>query len=539
MHPPSDPDSRPAVARALGYVRRILERGAGAGGMPLPSLAALARGAGVSPASMWKAVAILKRAGTLYAVRGGRIRKVTGDAASRNSGVREPGSQEPIESVKWRKVLGTLAGDLASGRLSSPLPPMNRLRARYGISLPTMRKALRALQSRGVLEPEGRTLRIVPLRYRGRSPYASITLVAAAGAKGEFGVFSDHGRSFLEALEGECSQAGVNLEVLTLESGRFPAAMKALRRRAGELGFLLWPGEWQGLPESRAKILEALSVLAASKKPVAVLDEMGGFPSIENIGGRVRIYTVAARRSGLAMADHLLRLGHRRIAYLTPHGNLPWSYLRFQGLGRAFAEAALEGAVLPFSLDYGRQYNRVLQTGAFGTGAGDAAAIRMLGDILRRRLGPGEKRDEAAEAALREGAFPDLIADLKFDVLEGYFQQEVNRAMAPLFRQALEDEGVTAWVGANDATALAAREFLRERGRRVPEDISLAGFDNVPGAFATGLTSYHFRINRFAPILLGYLLDPGRRGGAQEREEVDGVLIARRSTGPAVRGDLG
>jgi len=51
------------------------------------------------------------------------------------------------------------------------------------------------------------------------------------------------------------------------------------------------------------------------------------------------------------------------------------------------------------------------------------------------------------------------------------------------------------------------------------------------GAFATGLTAYHFRVTRFAPILLGYLLDSGLRAGAKDREEVDGVLIARRSTG--------
>ena len=43
----------------------------------------------------------------------------------------------------------------------------------------------------------------------------------------------------------------------------------------------------------------------------------------------------------------------------------------------------------------------------------------------------------------------------------------------------LLDVGVDAIFGANDSTALGALETIRGRGLRVPEDVALAGFDDL------------------------------------------------------------
>jgi len=47
----------------------------------------------------------------------------------------------------------------------------------------------------------------------------------------------------------------------------------------------------------------------------------------------------------------------------------------------------------------------------------------------------------------------------------------------------------SAWVCANDVTGYNFCAILRERGIRVPDDISLVGFDNIPGVFHTQLTT--------------------------------------------------
>jgi DNA-binding LacI/PurR family transcriptional regulator len=49
-------------------------------------------------------------------------------------------------------------------------------------------------------------------------------------------------------------------------------------------------------------------------------------------------------------------------------------------------------------------------------------------------------------------------------------------------RRLAEDRTVTAILCGNDDTALAVRRALHEVGRDVPGDVSIVGFDDVPGA---------------------------------------------------------
>jgi LacI family transcriptional regulator len=49
----------------------------------------------------------------------------------------------------------------------------------------------------------------------------------------------------------------------------------------------------------------------------------------------------------------------------------------------------------------------------------------------------------------------------------------------------------TAVFAANDQVAAGARQALRDNGRRVPDDISLIGYDDLPPAEDIGLTTVH------------------------------------------------
>jgi DNA-binding LacI/PurR family transcriptional regulator len=86
----------------------------------------------------------------------------------------------------------------------------------------------------------------------------------------------------------------------------------------------------------------------------------------------------------------------------------------------------------------------------------------------------------------------------------------------------------TALLCATDQIALGALEALAARGVRVPEDISVTGFDDIPAAAGAGLTTVR------QP-----LVDKGRQAGRlllepnTEREVILPLeLVVRGSTGP-------
>jgi DNA-binding LacI/PurR family transcriptional regulator len=100
---------------------------------------------------------------------------------------------------------------------------------------------------------------------------------------------------------------------------------------------------------------------------------------------------------------------------------------------------------------------------------------------------------------------------------------------------------LTAVFAANDHMALGALRALDEAGRRVPEDVSIVGFDDVPEAefFRPPLTTVrqHFpEAGRRAVRLLLDIIRPEEAldlGLDAEPDLVPTELVVRRSTGPA------
>jgi DNA-binding LacI/PurR family transcriptional regulator len=95
----------------------------------------------------------------------------------------------------------------------------------------------------------------------------------------------------------------------------------------------------------------------------------------------------------------------------------------------------------------------------------------------------------------------------------------------------------TAFIAVNDDTAIGALLEFQTRGLRVPEDISIVGFNNQAICLVTRprLTSVDQRIpetmSATARALLGAIRD-GERPRATVRQ-IKGTLVVRESTGPA------
>ena len=94
----------------------------------------------------------------------------------------------------------------------------------------------------------------------------------------------------------------------------------------------------------------------------------------------------------------------------------------------------------------------------------------------------------------------------------------------------------TAIICVNDVTAVGALRELRERGIRVPQDVSVTGFDNVKlSEFCyPPLTTVCIPRERIGQIICDSLIPQPDQASAVEHDIViDPVLVVRESTGPA------
>jgi DNA-binding LacI/PurR family transcriptional regulator len=98
------------------------------------------------------------------------------------------------------------------------------------------------------------------------------------------------------------------------------------------------------------------------------------------------------------------------------------------------------------------------------------------------------------------------------------------------------DDAVTAVLCGNDDVALGVMRALHEAGRRVPEDVSVVGFDDIPLAafFTPALTTVRLDfagLGRAAFELLRCVVD-GRKPAAGSPRPPEPELIVRESAGP-------
>lgn len=167
--------------------------------------------------------------------------------------------------------------------------------------------------------------------------------------------------------------------------------------------------------------------IAARGVPVVLFDSPSTLDDMSSI--------LADDRAGAAMAvEHLIGLGHRRIAFLNGPAHVRQSRSRLAGVQDAIA-ASGERVEL-----------RVEEIEAFTAPAGRARVRRMLEDC-------------------------GLRAPMGTDGIAG--------PARPVTVAGLPDGLPTAMFCANDLIAFGAMTALRDAGVRIPEDISLVGYDDI------------------------------------------------------------
>jgi LacI family transcriptional regulator len=168
---------------------------------------------------------------------------------------------------------------------------------------------------------------------------------------------------------------------------------------------------------------------------------------------------------------------------------------------------------------------------------GARAATQHLIDLGHRRIGHVRGRADLVSARQREQGYREALeaATIEFDPalvrVGGYRASETTDAARELL--GLRDRP-TAVFAANDLSAIRVMEVAAELGLRVPEDLSVVGFDNVPEAAnaeppLTTLTQPLQQMGAEAVRLLLALL-----GGDGNEEHIcfPASLVVRGSTAP-------
>jgi DNA-binding LacI/PurR family transcriptional regulator/DNA-binding transcriptional regulator YhcF (GntR family) len=488
-------------------------------GKPLPGIRRLAPRLGASHVTTWRAVRALRDVGVLEVRVGGSV-----VAAGPNlietpkPEAAPPTSLPPPRPWRWEEVRGQLAREILEQRHppGARLPSAALIGRRLVAAPVNVSRALRSLESERLLTREGRGYRVAaPTKRRlfGR--------VVFLGRSRRGDLLSDLSARSLELwrrLESECRRFDVGLQVDTIEED----IDRLLGRATGSpvesrdvLGYVV-----RNLDLEARLVARLLAALAATGKPVSVIDEVGVSSELvpARRRGRLRVFSLAnSVEAGRDVGRELLRLGHRKVAFLSSYDGAAWSRHRLLGLELAFAAVGLPKAVVPLLL-------------------GEFEDDFDLRDVIRRSASYQEISRRLQSFARAQNPLSEIDAATfhrhpGFRVLLG---EIVAGRMLPLFERALSDRGITAWVGLDDTIAAAALRFLSASSVRVPEQISLVGFDNSSDALRGGLASYDFNVPSLSNAVVQHVLAaPGRRPRAVV--EIPGRLAERASLGPAPR----
>jgi DNA-binding LacI/PurR family transcriptional regulator len=175
--------------------------------------------------------------------------------------------------------------------------------------------------------------------------------------------------------------------------------------------------------------------------------------------------------------------------------------------------------------------------------AGAEVAVEHCHSLGHRRIAHIDGGPGAGALARRRGyeaAMKRLGLARRIVVVPGSFTEEGGHSGGLLLLR--RDPPPTAILAANDLAAIGALNAIEETGRRVPDDVSLVGYDNTSLAALRhiSLTTVHQPRLEMGQIALSTLLERVDQGRSQPRRVVlSPTLAVRGSTAPPRAGREG
>lgn len=166
------------------------------------------------------------------------------------------------------------------------------------------------------------------------------------------------------------------------------------------------------------------------------------------------------------------------------------------------------------------------------------AAMRHLVNFGHKNIGYIAGPQELYAARVRKDAFFEMMEELRLDVHLEWLQVGLfafQSGVDGVNRMLRHGPPPTAIFCANDETAFGAMDTLKRAGYRVPENVSIVGFDDVPLAqhSVPPLTTIRQPVDEIARAATAALLNHIDEGAPLRSRTFPAELIVRQSTGPA------
>jgi LacI family transcriptional regulator len=167
-------------------------------------------------------------------------------------------------------------------------------------------------------------------------------------------------------------------------------------------------------------------------------------------------------------------------------------------------------------------------------------ALRHLYELGHRNIAILKGHPESADSRFRWNAVQEVAPDIGFDidpvlVIQIDSTDSTPNLGYPYGKQLLaKNRPFTALFAYNDISAIGAIRAFQEAGKQVPRDISVVGFDDIPGAafHSPSLTTIRQPLRRMGEIAVEILVSRIDESKEGEREiAVQPEIVVRESTG--------
>jgi DNA-binding GntR family transcriptional regulator len=497
----------------------------GSGKTRLPSVKNLASDIGVSKTTICKALHVLHQQGVVTIRQGSGIHvpsSVTADDLKAHDTIEDHQEPRMTHSQRLTRRIGEdmLNGMYPPGTL---LPSVKELTQRYGACFVTVKGALNALVKDSRLVPFKRGYRVFQFTAAAQQSHRPVMVCLSGSESVEYVIAGPRAVNMWRTLESELNRLGLDMEIFTISEAAGTHSRDAIRHRQ----FLSLQrdrsviGYFVRLQKTGFEELSRLcTILSQTGKRTSLFDEFGEIiiPRTVITNKRFKMFTISIGTSaGKTVGEYLLGLGHRKVgcfSSFTNNADWTWHEDRIKGVVQAYESAGFANAVRTFVTDGFKRWMAYQDT---------RSGARPFSDIHKHFIRGAQ--------SINPGIDPNDVS-LYLMAVDWLWGFELDRMMKPLYDSAIHDRQITAWVAINDFVALSALKYLHANNVRVPQDISLIGFDDNIESLAAGLSSYNFNIPAAVTATLDHIMG-GRMTRSQSIDkpvEIPGVIMERTTT---------
>jgi DNA-binding LacI/PurR family transcriptional regulator len=299
-------------------------------------------------------------------------------------------------------------------------------------------------------------------------------------------------------------------------------------------------------PQTRARVLEAMHELGYRPNAIARALVTGRSQTVGVVSFDTTLYGPASTAFGIERAAH--RAGYFTNTVSLQSLDLPSIDTAVTRLAGQGVEGILVIAAELTTVDALAELPRDVPLVAVEAGPDDGtsvvaidqrggaeAATRHLLELGHRTVFHIAGPSDWQEANLRLAGWRRALARAEAEPPPALIGDWSPRSGYELGRRLLETAEVTAIFVANDQMALGVLRAMHEAGRRVPYDVSVVGFDDIPESayFTPPLTTVRQDFLEMGERSFQLLLASIEAGGPLERRELIATeLVVRESTAP-------